>query len=160
MKTTAVFLLAASLLTPPLPAQAQKAQAMGCFTKPEETAEQIVRFGLYLREGAHLCSDKPLRLTELAMLWEDIDQRLGSQFARQSALRKKAFEREFAGDSDNRLTIANGRLVNAYRSLSPTALFCDDLKTVLQDVQKHGWSAVTKRAAKGRAEVELDYDPC
>lgn len=136
-----------------------QAKSRGCFSKAEETAEQIVREGLRLREGARGCSEPPWSMP-VKSLWDDVDRRFGPRFAQQTNIRRKAFQREFADDADNRLERWDGRIVMHFRHFPLSETYCEAIKTTLEDVQKRGWSVLQKQAAKGVDEVTMDYRPC
>jgi hypothetical protein len=151
-----IFFLIISLL--PVPVLAQAAPR-GCFTKAEETAEQIVREGLRLREGAKGCAEAPWRQQTLS-LWNSLDQRLGPQFAAQTLIRQKAFQREFSDDADNRLQMWNGRIVFYFRNYPLSEVYCAGIKDMLEQMLKKGWGALKSKAGKGADEVKMDYRPC
>ncbi|MTJ80885.1 MAG: hypothetical protein F8N37_07705 [Telmatospirillum sp.] len=156
MRLTAFFL--AALMALPADAMAQAA-AKGCFTPAEITAEQIVRVGLRLREGARACGEKPWNAGTQG-LWDQLDQRFGRQFAAQTAVRQKAFQREFSDDADNRLEMWNGRIVMYYRHYPVSEVYCGEIKSQMEKVMKSGWSAVTKAAKASGDAVRMDYRPC
>ncbi len=139
------------------PASAQKARE--CFSKAEETAEQNVREGLRLREGALGCDGQPWNAGTRA-LWEDIDRQFGPRFAAQTKVRERAFQREFADDADNRLGMWNGRIVMYFRNYPLSNLYCRDIRAMLLEMQKRGWGYFTVQAAKARDVVKMDYRPC
>ncbi|HXP97276.1 MAG TPA: hypothetical protein VN809_11225 [Telmatospirillum sp.] len=148
--------LIASLI--PAPALAQT-QERGCFTKAEQKAEQIVREGLRLREGAKGCDGPPWGLHTLS-LWTSVDQRFGPQFAAQTRVRKSAFQREFSDDADNRLDMWNGRIVLHFRHYPLSEVYCAGIKDMLDNTLKKGWGVVARSAAKGVDEVKMDYRLC
>jgi hypothetical protein len=139
-----------------LPAEAKP---KGCFSKAEETAEQVVRQGLRLREGARGCDGDPWNQRTQAA-WDDIDKRLGSQFAAQTKTRKAAFQREFDKDAENHLSEWDARIVTHYRQMPLSPIYCRDVKKLLTEVQKKGWSALLKQAAKGSDQVKMVYKSC
>lgn len=142
------------------PAMAQAAgQERGCFTKAEETAEQIVRLGLRMREGAKACDGPPWN-ARTQSTWEQLDQRFGSQFAAQTAVRRKAFQREFADDADNRLEMWNGRIVMHFRHYPLSDVYCTSIKDMMQQTLTKGFGSLKKNAAKGADEVKMDYRLC
>ncbi len=132
---------------------------MECFTKAEQRAEQMVREGLRLREGAIGCDGPPWR-AGTRPLWDDIDRRFGGQFAAQTRVRERAFRREFAKDAENRLQMWNGRIVMHFRHYPLSETYCAGIKDVLQKMQKGGWRAFTGLAAKAKDQVKMDYRPC
>lgn len=131
----------------------------GCFSKAEEAAEQIVREGLRLREGARGCDGSPWNKGTLA-LWDDVDRLFGPRFAAQTAIRRKAFEREFKDDADNRLERWNGRIVMHFRHYPLSDIYCGSIKTMLEQIRKRGWGVLQKQATKAQDEVTMDYRPC
>ena len=155
MKTLASLLILSMLLAV-APAQAKP---RGCFTKTEETAEQVVRQGLRLREGAKLCDGDPWRVPTLR-LWTAIDQQFGAQFANQTQIRKAAFQREFEKDAENHLTQWDGRIVNYFRYYPLSPEYCVSIKNILLETQKKGWGAVLLHASKSKDEVRMDYRSC
>lgn len=150
------LVLTISLL--PAVVQAQTGQR-GCFTAAEEKAEQVVRMGLRLREGARGCDGQPWN-THTQALWDDIDQRFGSRFAAQTNVRKNAFVREFSDDADNRLEAWNGRTVFYFRNYPLSEVYCAGIKDMLEQVQKKGWGVIQRNAAKGADAVKMDYRLC
>jgi hypothetical protein len=150
--TLIVFCLAAKV------AWAQAAQKE-CFTKAEEKAEQIVRDGVRLREGAMACDGRPYYKGTLP-LWQQVDQRFGAQFAQQTKIRENAFKREFADDAENTLGMWNGRIVLHYRNYPYSDTYCDSIKIMLDNMTKKGWSVLAKQAGAGKDEVAMDYRLC
>ncbi len=156
MRRLLILLLLVSLM--PVPAQAQAA-GRGCFTKAEEAAEQIVREGLRLREGARGCEGPPWNMQTLA-LWEEVDQRFGPRFAAQTRIRRNAFQREFSDDADNRLEMWNGRIVFHFRHYPLSEVYCAGIKDMLDQTRKKGWGVLQRSAFKGAGEVKMDYRLC
>jgi hypothetical protein len=138
---------------------AQGAQATGCFTRSEQGAERIVRQGLRLREGARGCEGSPWNMGTQA-LWDSVEGQFGSRFAAQTRIRERAFQREFADDADNRLQVWNARIVFHYRYYPLSETYCASIKKTLEDMQKGGWSVLTRQAGKATDEVRMDYKPC
>lgn len=130
-----------------------------CFTQKEMTAEQVVRYGLTLREGAAVCSKTPHDF-KLYPLWLDIDQKLGPQFAINKGIREVAFRREFGPSALNRLEMWDGRIVFYYRYVPVTADLCKEMRDNLEAVQKGGWAQVTKRSALNRDNVQMTFKRC
>jgi hypothetical protein len=133
--------------------------AKECFAKPEQQAEQIIREGIRLREGASGC-DQPPFFMETWPLWQQIDRQFGARFAQQTAVRQRALKREFPDDPDNDETAWNGRVVMYFRHYPLSTVYCQAIKQQLQSVQKKGWAAIAKLAKAGTDEVEMDYRPC
>jgi hypothetical protein len=156
MRSLLVVLLIFWLL--PQDAGAQ-AKSRGCFTKAEQTAEQIVRQGLRLREGARGCDGAPWNMGTQS-LWEDLDARLGAQFAAQTNIRRRAFIREFGDDANYQMDLWNGRIVMHFRHFPLSAVYCAEIKDMLEQAQKRGWGVIRSGAAKARDAVKMDYRPC
>jgi hypothetical protein len=154
------WLLSLFVIVSLMPAVAQaQANGSGCFRKAEQTAEQIVREGLRLREGARGCDGPPWNMRTLA-LWEEVDKRFGARFAAQTQIRQKAFQREFSDDADNRVDMWNGRIVLHFRHYPLSEVYCAGIKDMLEQTLKKGWGVLQRSAAKGAGEVEMDYRPC
>lgn len=149
-------LLGLAVLAPTGPA---RAKPKTCFTPAEIAAEQQVRHGLRLREGARICSEPPYDL-KLLGLWQEIDTQFGPRFARQKTIREQAFRREFGQDTYNRLEMWDGRVVMHYRNNWASPEFCGDISKTLNDMKTKGWSVFSKRAAKAKPEVTVDFRPC
>lgn len=130
-----------------------------CFTPAEENAEQLVRGGLRLREGAAACDGRPYNMQTQA-LWDQIDQRFGPRFKQQTDIRGKAFAREFTNDAENREKMWDGRTVLHFRNYPLSAAYCTEIKNSLQAMLKSGWGAFVKQAQRAKDEVEMDYRPC
>ena len=140
-----------------------QAASKGCFSKQEEQAEQIVRDGVRLREGAIGCDDRPY-LAGTLVLWRQVDQRFGAQFNQQTKIRQTAFQREFADDADNTLEMWNGRIVFHYRHYPLSDTYCGSVKLMLQSMLQgsnaKGWGILVKQAGYGKDEVSMDYRLC
>jgi hypothetical protein len=130
-----------------------------CFTKAEENAEQLVRSGLRLREGASGCDGPPWSF-HTKPLWDQIEQKFGPRFKQQTDIRRKAFEREFAKDAENREQMWDGRTVLHYRDFPLSKSYCTELKTSLETMLKSGWGSFASRARLDKDPVEMDYRPC
>ena len=133
--------------------------ALGCFTKAELAAERLVREGLRLREGALGCDGPPWQ-KGTKPLWQDIDGKFAQRFQAQTRTRAKAFQREFADDAEDHLTMWDARTVMYFRHFPLSDDYCDSLKETLQEVQKKGWNLLATRAGKDRIPVEMDYRSC
>ena len=156
MRLTSILCLLALLI--PDCAFAQGA-VRKCFTRPERQAEQMVREGLRLREGAAGC-DRPPFYAQTWPLWEDINRTFGQRFAQQTQVRQRAFQREFGKTTENRLMMWDGRIVTYYRNYPLSPLYCSSLHDMLQSMQRKGWTVFTKWAKASADEVEMDYEPC
>jgi hypothetical protein len=135
------------------------AKPKGCFTATEESAEQMVRQGLRLREGARGCDSEPWDAGTLP-LWQQIDQQYGPQFAHQTEIRKNAFVREFSNDAENKLSEWDGRIVIYFRNYPLSDLYCGQIKSMMAAIQKGGWPAFTKQAGRSGDVVKMNYNPC
>lgn len=152
--------LSATLLAPTLALSPMaEAKPRGCFTKTEIAAEQNIRLGLRLREGARQCQENPWNANTVP-LWTQLDQTLGSRFAQQTEIRRRAFEREFDKNAEDRLVLWNGRIVMYYRNYPASQLYCANIRQMLDKFNKKGWAQFAKQAAKARDEVKLDYKTC
>ncbi len=141
------------------PLQDAWAKPKKCFTKPEQTAEQVIRLGLRLREGALTCHDKPWNRDTKAA-WEKMDQTFGQRFAQQTKIREQAFSREFPKDAKTILAQWDGRTVFFYRYHPLSDVYCNSIGKLLDDINKKGWGYLTQQAAKGGDEVKMDYRQC
>jgi hypothetical protein len=141
------------------PSASAVAKPRGCFTKAEQQAEEIVRYGLKLREGGRGCDGQPWYRYTLPA-WEAVDKLYGPQFRQQTDIRTKAFQREFANDAEHRLSLWNARIVFYYRHYPLSGAYCDDVKKMLANAQKDGWVKLTKQAHLSRDEVRMTYEPC
>jgi len=158
MKAAATLLLICSLLAEDALAAGPKPKI--CFTKAEENAEQIVRGGLRLREGANGCDARPW-MAQTKPLWDQVDQRFGPRFKQQTNIRRAAFVREFANDAENQVQAWDGRTVLYFRNLPLSVPYCAEIKKTLQDLLgKSGWGGFISRSRLYRIPVEDDYKPC
>ncbi len=154
MKAVCTVILAVALLPPPA-----QAKGMICFTKSEQNAEQLVRSGIRLREGAVGCDGPPWHAATLP-LWQQVDQRYGSRFKQQTELRRQAFVREFAGDAENHEQMWDGRIVFYYRNYSLSTGYCREIKQTLETIVGGGWGLFVKQAHTAQDAVEMDYRVC
>jgi hypothetical protein len=146
----------ALLLVPPAEAVAKP---RGCFTKAEQNAEEIVRFGLKLREGGINCDGDPWN-RRTRPLWDKVSDDYDAQFRQNTDIRNKAFLREFENDAEHRLQLWNGRIVFYYRHYPLSGAYCDGIRKMLTDADKNGWVKLTKQARLARDEVRMTYEPC
>lgn len=130
-----------------------------CFTKAEENAEQIVRAGLALREGAAGCDGRPW-YAHTQPLWDQVESQFGARFKQQTDIRRKAFQREFSKDVENQEQAWDGRTVLYFRNYPLSVPYCAEIKQNLNDVLKKGWAAFVNRAHLYRLPVEQDYASC
>jgi hypothetical protein len=156
MRKSLFPMLIAGLLVAATPAPAQNAKSKGCFSAAEQAAEQQVRHAIFLRESALRCEAPPFS-AGTAALWSDIAQQFGDRFARQTDLRRKAYEREFPRDD---IGSWDGRVVMHFRHYPLTEGYCQDVKRLLKDVQTKGWGVFVKQSVKSKGEVLLDYKVC
>jgi len=157
MRRFAALVAVLALSLAPLPAA--EAKPRGCFTKQEQTAEEVVRYGLRLREGGRGCDEAPWN-AGTQPLWDAVDKQFGDQFKQQTETRRKAFEREFEKDAENNLNRWNARIVFYYRNYPLSPVYCDLLKTQLVNVVKKPWGAFVKQSAIARDDVRMTYQPC
>jgi hypothetical protein len=130
-----------------------------CFTKAEENAEQIVRAGLRLREGAAGCDERPWDM-HTQPLWDRVDKQFGPRFKQQTDIRGKAFQREFSKDVENQERAWDGRTVLYFRNYPLSVPYCTEVKQNLDDLLKKGWASFVARARLYRIPVEDDYQSC
>ena len=157
MKPVLFVLLTAVLIGSAASAAGPKSKI--CFTGAEQNAEQLVREGLRLREGAAGCDGPPWEF-HTGPLWDRIDQQFGARFKAQTDIRRRAFEREFSKDAENNERMWDGRTVLYFRNYPLSAPYCAEIRNTLQSILKSGWGAVVKHAQRSRDEVEADYKPC
>jgi len=130
-----------------------------CFTPAEENAEQLVRGGLRLREGANACDGRPYEM-HTQPLWDQVDQKFGPKFKQQTDIRRGAFVREFSKDAENNEKAWDGRTVLYFRNYPLSQVYCVQIKKNLEDFLKSGWGGFVKTARLYRIPVEDDYKPC
>jgi len=140
------------------PPQAE-AKPRGCFTQAEQRAEEVVRYGLKLREGANGCDGAPWEAHTLP-LWEAIDKLYGAQFKQQTDIRAKAFVREFENDAENKLTQWNARIVFYYRNYPLSPVYCAGMKKILTDIPNKPWGNFVKQAVIAHNDIRMTYVPC
>jgi hypothetical protein len=149
-----VLIVAAMVAADPAIAQVKLKR---CLTQSEVLTEQLVRHGIFLREGGNRCDEyKP----GTATLWKDFDAKFGQRFAQQTAKRHKMFEREFKGKATEVVTYFDGRLVTYYRHYPLGVAYCENVDKLLKDATKKGWGGFTKQAQTIQNEVILDYKVC
>ncbi len=156
MRHLVVLVAVAVLLAPSAEALAKP---RGCFTKGEQAAEEIVRFGLKLREGGIACDGAPWE-RRTRPLWDQVSTDYDAQFKQQTDTRNKAFMREFENDAEHRLSLWNARIVFYYRHYPLSGAYCDGIKKMLTDADKNGWVKLTKQAHLAHDEVRMTYEPC
>ncbi|MCC7168251.1 MAG: hypothetical protein IT565_11845 [Rhodospirillales bacterium] len=157
-----LILAAFVLASAPAWAQAKakgKNQARGCFTKPEQAAEQQVRQGVRLREFAWRCEETPY-LAKTLELWTGIDKKFGKDFAKVTETRQKAFQREFPESWKTDLEVWNGRIVLHYRHLYLSKRACVEARNQLEQIDKKGFKTFQAIAAKAKPDVIMDYKIC
>ena len=135
------------------------AKPRGCFSKAEQTAEEVVRYGLRLRESGRACDGAPWE-AGTAPLWEAVDKQFGPQFKQQTDIRAKAFQREFENDAENKLTQWNARIVFYYRHYPLSPVYCDGIKADLEAIPKKGWANFVKRSVIAHDDIRMTYKPC
>jgi hypothetical protein len=130
-----------------------------CFKGQEQRAEQIVRAGLRLREGAIACHAAPFFRDSYAQ-WQRLDEKFGQKFLEQKLIREKAFIRQFGEDPDNQLETWDARIVYHYRHHPLSTIYCDRIEYDLNLFLNKGWSLFLKQAQTGKDEVEMDFNIC
>lgn len=130
-----------------------------CFTKAEENAEQLVRGGLRMREGAAGCDGPPWEF-HTKPIWDQVDQRYGAKFKQQTDIRRRAFQREFANDVENNEREWDGRTVLHFRFYPLSVAYCTEVKTNMENMLKKGWKVFVQQAQRAADEVEMDYEKC
>ena len=154
-----LFLAGVALMAAPGTTGAAGPKPRSCFSPAEEVAELDVRQGIRLREGAAGCTARPFQMP-LQPIWDEIDKNYGPLFANQTRIRHAAFVREFADNADNKEGEWNGRIVTYFRNYPLTDQYCTSIQKQLQAVQKGGWGAFTKQAAKSGDVVRMIYKSC
>ena len=139
------------------PALAQ-AKFKRCLSPAEKKTEQIIRHGIFLREGGNRCDAEYNPGT--AKLWSDFDKRFGRQLSQQTASRKKLFEREFKTKALEVMTYFDGRLVTYYRHYPLSTSYCGQVDKLLKEVSTRGWTAFVKQSAIVQADVIYDLKIC
>lgn len=157
MKACVTLLLVCSLFTNASLAAGPKPKI--CFTQAEQAAEQVVRAGLRLREGAAGCDERPWD-QHTQPLWDQADKQFGPKFKQQTDIRRKAFQREFSKDVENQEKAWDGRTVFYYRHYPLSMPYCAEVKQNIQDLLKKGWAPFVARARLYRIPVEDDYKSC
>ena len=157
MKACVTSLVLCSLVA--TEALAAGAKPKVCFTKAEESAEQIVRGGLRLREGAAGCDDRPWDM-HTQPLWEKVDKQFGPRFKQQTDIRRKAFQREFAKDVESEERAWDGRTVLYFRNYPLSVPYCAEVKKNLDDLLKKGWPNFVASTRLYRIPVKDNYKMC
>jgi len=155
----AIATLLIGMMLPTAGGFAAKFQFKTCFTQSEHTAEQIIRSGLRLREGAIGCDGPPWDF-HTRKAWEQVDQQYGPRFKQETDIRRKAFQREFAKDAENNEQMWDGRTVLYFRNYPLSAPYCAEIKDSLDALLKGGWSNFAKKSKLSKDEVEADYRVC
>lgn len=128
-----------------------------CLTTKELETERLVRHGVYLREGSWRC-DKMVSGTWT--MWSGIDRDLGPRMKQVTDARKRMFDKEFRQDGDKVRTYFDGRLVTYYRNFPLTGVYCNNIDTMLKEIQGRGWGAYGKQAKRIHDNVRLDFKAC
>ncbi len=157
MKACVTLLVVCSLVANAALAAGPKPRV--CFTKAEESAEQIVRGGLRLREGAAGCDARPWDM-HTQPLWDKIEKQFGSRLKQQTDIRRKAFQREFSKDAENSEQAWDGRTVLYFRNYPLSVPYCAEVKKNLEDFLKKGWPVFVASTRLYRIPVEEDYKIC
>ena len=159
MKAAIALLTALSLAAGSVEAAGGGGKPKICFTAAEENAEQLVRGGLRLREGAAACDGRPYEM-HTQPLWDRIDQKFGPKFKQQTDIRRGAFVREFSKDVENNERAWDGRTVLYFRNYPLSPVYCAQIKKNLEDMLKTGWNGFAKTARLYRIPVQDDYKSC
>ena len=159
MKAAIAILTAFSLAASSVQAAGGGPKPKICFTPAEENAEQLVRGGLRLREGAAGCDGRPYEMHTQA-LWDQIDQKFGAKFKQQTDIRRGAFLREFSKDAENNERAWDGRTVLYFRNYPLSQVYCAQMKKTLENFLKSGWNGFANTARLYRVPVEDDYRKC
>jgi hypothetical protein len=128
-----------------------------CLTPPEVKVEQLVRHGVFLRESSARCDDMQ---PGSARIWLEFDQKSGARLKQQTDRRARMFEREFKADALKVRTYFDGRLVTYHRNRPLTVAYCTNVRTMLDEIGKSGWSRFARQAEVVQNEVHLDYKTC
>jgi hypothetical protein len=145
--------LAAGLAGPPASAQVVKQ----CLTPAELYTEQIVHYGVFLREAAWACNDM---IPGTWTLWSKFDKSYGRRLAQQTRLRTRFFQRAFPKDWRAALAIFDGRLVTYFRHEPINRSYCTDVSKNLHAIDRTGWGAFTRQSRLVEDQVRLDYTTC
>jgi hypothetical protein len=135
------------------------AKPKNCMTKAEQTTEWQIRHAIRLREFAWRCDEPPYSAGTLE-IWNRIDEKNATKFQQMKDARAKIFEREFPEKHKVYLENWNGRIIIRYRDYYLSDLDCKQTKKQLQDIDKTGFNAFLKLAAKYKPEVLMDYRTC
>lgn len=129
-----------------------------CLSDTEKKTEQMVRHGIFLREGGNRCDADYNPGT--AKMWKDFDAKFGRNLAQQTARRKKVFDREFKDKSLEVMTYFDGRLVTYYRHYPLSTSYCGHVDKLLKEITKRGWGAFVQQSAIVQADVIYDMKIC
>lgn len=135
------------------------AKPQRCFKAKEATAEENVRHGVRLREGAARCDSMGLTAGSNEA-WQAINEAVAPQFKAQMDIRTAAFGREFESNAEQQLTHWNGRIVMHFRHRPLTAPYCQNLAANLKELRDKGWPAFIKQAKLEAGEIKMDYKIC
>ncbi len=135
------------------------AQPQGCLTAREAQAEQAVRHGVRLREGAWRCEALGFATGSIAA-WRAAEAVLGQRFAGQTEVRRRAFVREFENGAAAELARWDGRIVSYFRHRPLGEAYCQRLADKLHETARGGWRAFQTQAARERPEIEMDHRLC
>ena len=150
------IVLALAVLVLATPAWAQ-VKVKRCLNKNQLLTEQIVRHGVFLREGGRRCDEYK---SGTAKMWTDFDTRFGARLARETDKRKKFFAKEFKAKAEEVTTYFDGRMVTYARHIPLGIAYCEGIHTLLTDANKKGWGEFSKQASVIQNEVMLDYKIC
>ena len=117
-----------------------------CLTQQEVKVEQLVRHGIFLREGGNRCDE--VYNPGTAKMWKDFDAQFGTRLSQQTGRRKKLFEREFKDNPVEVMTYFDGRLVTYYRYYPLSVSYCGHVDKLLKEVTRGGWNAFAKQSLR------------
>lgn len=153
MRLALILLLSLSMAAP------AQAKPKNCFSKAEQTVEWQVRHGIRLREFAHRCEEPRYNAGTLE-IWKRVDEKNAAQFQKMRDARAKVFEREFPEMHKEYLENWNGRIILRYRNYYLSDVDCKQTRKQLEAIDKTGFNAFVKMAAKYKPEVLMDYRLC
>lgn len=155
-RVIALAVLAAFVTVTVPPARAQP-KVKRCLSPADQKTEQIIRHGIFLREGSRNCNEmKP----GLAKQWTDFDTKFAKNLSGQTAKRAKLFQREFKDKATEVMTYFDGRLVTYYRYYPITVSYCEHVGELLTELGKRGWGGFVKQSEATENDVRTDLKLC
>ncbi len=155
LSVVAVPVLVGMVLSAAAPAGAQVAKQ--CLTPGEVYTEQLVRYGVFLREASYACNDM---IPGSWKLWAGFNAAYGSRLAQETRMRALFFQRAFPKKWRTTLAIFDGRLVTYYRHISINKSYCEDVHKKLEAITNSGWGAFTSQSKIVVDQIHLDYKTC